>query len=440
MVIFVVSRGMRGKTVLATFLFIQLICIHALSAQTRGLIVPVPELSPLPLSQQLAALREPLPVETIVDASLEFSGAQDEASAAAKEKLSDLLVRFRAEVADVTAQGDLAERALTFLHKNLLTSYSVLQTRVDTALETGVYNCVSSAVLYMIVARSVGLSVSGVRTTDHAFCSVLVNGQQIDVETTNPAGFNPGSKKEFTDSFGKLTGYSYVPPGNYRDRRSIGEKELLSLILYNRVSEYGDSRAFRDALQPAVSSFTLMGTDETRQVMKIAFSNYVTWMGMHQDFAGAIHFTDTVKASFGGIVDLDQQRRDVYHNWAVALLAGGSLADADTLLAQTAVRTTLENADWTALSIALVQRKAQATADADGLVAASGIVADALKRLGRQQGLLTTYEAYIHNAFAMSFNARKYTEARTVIDQGLSTYPDSALFLQDLDLVKKAQR
>jgi hypothetical protein len=440
MVIFVGSRVMRYRSVLATFLFIALISIQALSAQARGLIVPVPELAPLPLSQQLAALREPLPVETIVDAALEFSGAQDPASASAKDKLSDLLVRFRDEVADATAQGELAERALTFLHKNLLTNYSVLQTRVDTALETGVYNCVSSAVLYMIVARSVGLSVSGVRTTDHAFCSVLVNGQQVDVETTNPSGFNPGAKKDFTDSFGKVTGYSYVPPGNYRDRRSIGEKELLSLILYNRVSEYGDSRSFRDALQPAVSAFTLMGTDETRQVMKIAFSNYVTSMGMRQDFAGAIHFTDTVKASFGGIVDLDQQRRDIYHNWAVALLGSSSLADADTLLSQPAARASLEDSDWTALSIALVQRRAQVMADAEGLVAASAIVAEALKRLGRQQTLLSTYEAYIHNAFAMSFNARKYADARTIIDQGLGNYPESPMFLQDLDLVKKVQR
>ena len=132
--------------------------------------LPVAELTPLPLSQQLSTMREPIPVETIVDASLGFSGASDAAAAAAKDRLSGLLLRFRGEVADVSDQAALAERALTFLHKNLFTAYSVLQTRVDTALETGVYNCVSSAVLYLILARSVGLSVSGVRTTDHAFC------------------------------------------------------------------------------------------------------------------------------------------------------------------------------------------------------------------------------------------------------------------------------
>ncbi|MGA2642636.1 MAG: hypothetical protein ABSG21_17240 [Spirochaetia bacterium] len=297
---------MRKRVSASAILFSTFIFIQVLSAQARSGITPVAELTPLPLSQQLSTMREPIPVETIVDAALGFSGASDSAAATAKDRLSSLLLKFRGEVAEVSDQAALAERALLFLHRNLFTSYSALQTRVDTALDTGVYNCVSSAVLYMVLARSVGLSVGGVRTPDHAFASVLVNGQQLDVETTNPYGFNPGAKKEFTDSFGKITGYSYVPPGSYVDRRAIGEKELLSLILYNRVSEYMDGRSFRDALQPAVSAFVLMGTDETRQVMTTAFTLYITWLGTRQEFPQAVQFTDGVKAAFGGIVNIDQ--------------------------------------------------------------------------------------------------------------------------------------
>jgi hypothetical protein len=311
---------------------------------------------------------------------------------------------------------------------------------VDTTLETGVYNCVSSAVLYMILARSVGLSVGGVRTTDHAFTSVLVNGQQVDVETTNPFGFNPGAKKDFTDSFGKVTGYAYVPPGSYADRRAIGEKELLSLILYNRVSEYMDGRSFKDALQPAVSSFTLMGTDETRQVMTTAFTNYISWLGMRQEFPQAVQFTDAVKASFGGIVNIEQSRRDVYHNWIVSLLDARQFSEADAMLAQPAARAALDEGDWTALSVAVVQRQAQAEGDNGGNIAAAGFVAEALKRLGRQPALLQTYEAYVHNAFATLFNARRPVDAKAVIDQALAVYPDSRMLQQDLDIAKKAIR
>lgn len=423
----------------ARFLLSILLALVAAGGQAAA-IAPLPELSPLPLSQKLATMSEPLPVETIVDAALEFSGATDASAAAAKERLSDLILRFRDEVADINGQAELGERALTFLHKNLFTSYSVLQTRVDTALETGVYNCVSSAVLYMIVASSVGLSVTGVRTTDHAFDSVLVNGQPVDVETTNPYGFNPGSRKDFTDSFGRVTGYSYVPPGNYSDRKSIGEKELLSLILYNRVSEYGDGGSYRDALQPAVSAFTLMGTDETKQVMTMAFSNYVTWMGTRQDFAQAIQFIETAKGSFGGIVDLEQSRRDVYHNWTVDLLDSSALADADALLSQPAVHASLDTADWTNLSIELVQRRAQIEVGANGYLSAAGIIAESMKKLGRLPPLLQGYEAYVHNAFAQLYNTKKFADARAALDQGLSVYPESKLLLQDLDLIKKTPK
>ena len=429
---------MKRRLLLGAILFTGLIFIQALPSQARTGIATFPELAPLPLSLQLSAVREPLTVETIVDAALEFSGATDTAAVAAKEKLVALLRRFRDEVSDITAQAELGERALTFLHKNLLTTYSVVQTRVDTTVETGVYNCVSSAVLYTIIARSVGLSVNGVRTADHAFCSILANGQQVDVETTNPWGFNPGAKKEFSDSFGKVTGYSYIPPGNYRDRRIIGEKELLGLILVNRVSVYGDGRLYREALRPAVSAYTLTGTGEMRQVMFVALSNFIAWLEMKPDYAQAAAFAEAVKASFGGSVDLSQSLQNLYHNWVVSLLGAGAPADAEALLSQPATRSVLEASDWMNLSIAAVQQRAQIEAGAGGFLAAASIAGDGLIKIGRQQQLLQTYEAYMHNAFAQLYNARKTADARTVIDQGLAVYPDSSILLQDLDLVKKA--
>ena len=250
----------------------------------------------------------------------------------------------------------------------------------------------------------------------------------------------PGRKKEFSDSFGKTTGFTYVPPGNYQERRVIGEKELLSLILYNRVSEYGDGHFFRDALQPAVSAYALLGNDEMRQVMTIAFSNYVSSLGMRQDFPQAVQFLDTVKASFGGIVDLGQPRRDVYHNWVVSLLASQSYQDAESLLAQPGTKVALDESDWTSLSVAVVQQRAQTEAGSGGFLSGAAVVTDAMGKLGRLQPLLQTYEAYVHNAFAQLYNSRKWADAKSVIDQGLVTYADSRMFQQDLELVRKALR
>jgi hypothetical protein len=432
---------MKRRLRIPAILFLGLIFIHSLASETRSsTLLPVPELSPLPLSEQLSTMREPLPVEVIVDASLEFSGASEAGAAEVKDKLVVMLRKFRDEVEDVNGQAELGEKALTFLHKNMLSTYSLMQTRIDTAVDTGVYNCVSSAVLYMIFARAVGLSVSGARTPDHAFCIVLANGQQIDVETTNPYGFNPGAKKEFTDSFGKLTGFSYVPPGNYRERRSIGEKEMLGLILYDRVSAYGDARMYRDALQPAVSAYALLGSQEMLSVMKIALSNYVTSLGMRLDYPGAIQFLDAVKASFGGIVDLGDSRRDIYHNWTVGLIRANELSSAEALLAQPAMKSSVEDADWMNLSVEVVLRRAQAEAAAGGSIAGAAAVSEGIRKLGRQPVLLQTSQAYIHNAFAALYNARKLSEARALIEQALASAPDSGVFQQDLDTVKRAMK
>ena len=46
-----------------------------------------------------------------------------------------------------------AESVLKFLHENLLRAYREDATTLDGILDSGLYNCVSSAVLYMIAAR-----------------------------------------------------------------------------------------------------------------------------------------------------------------------------------------------------------------------------------------------------------------------------------------------
>jgi hypothetical protein len=445
MLILFLRSPMHLERRIAASVAILLVSLQTLAAQGKAAgstsgIQSFPELTPLPLSEQLSAMREPLPVETLIDASLQFSGASDDVAAADKEKLASLMHAFRDEVADVTSQAELAEKTLTFLHKNLLVTYSERQTRIDTALETGVFNCVSSAVLYMIFARSVGLSVGGVRTADHAFCTVLVDGEPVDVETTNPYGYNPGTRKEFSDSFGKLTGFSYVPPSNYRDRRVIGEKELLGLILYNRVSEYTDGRYFRDALTPAVSLYALVQSDEFKKIATLALSNYVSWLGARQDFARAVQFMDAVKASFGGTIELEQRRRDVYHNWVVSLFNARAFQDAENLLTEPVVKATLAEADWNNLSVSLVQLKAEDEARSSGYMAAAQVVADGIKKIGTHPLLLQTYEAYVHNAFAQMYNARKLADARSILDQGLSAYPDSRVLEQDRELLRRTPR
>jgi hypothetical protein len=153
---------------------------------------------------------------------------------------------------------DRAEFILMFMHKNILKSYSLYQTRIDTMLSTGRYNCVSSAVLYMILCQSLGINAKGVMTKDHAFITIPMGDTDIDVETTNAYGFDPGNRKEFHDQFGKLTGFAYVPAHNYRDRQTISQIELVSLILNNRIVDYERQNLFADSVPVAIDRAALL--------------------------------------------------------------------------------------------------------------------------------------------------------------------------------------
>ncbi len=435
MVSFSRARGLIRFSLLAFGLLV--LAGGIASAQTQQ---DFPELAPLPLAAALAAEPEPLPVDMMIEAALAFSGTPEGSMDQEREALRLEVQRFQQKASGIQDQAHLGEMALVFLHDSLLRSYSLLQARVDTALDTGVFNCVSSAVLYMILARSVGLSVGGVRTTDHAFCTVEVNGTPIDVETTNPYGFNPGTKREFKDLFGKVTGFSYVPPSDYRERTAIGEKELLALILYDRASFEIQRSNFQGAVQPAATAYSLVGSDDFKKTLAVTIADYAAWLGIRQDYQHAAALISEAETLYGDLPILDQRRAELFHNQVIGLAQSGLLDDAQTLLGNSQQDTPLDKKDWTDLSVFLVQKRAEGAARTDGFQAAAEIVAGELPRFGSQPELLKTYEAYVHNQFASLFNSRKYTEAKDFLVAALSVYPGSSALKQDLSIVQRAMR
>ena len=178
---------------------------------------------------------------------------------------SSNLEKIRAAVSGLNNSAEIpstprekSEFILTYMHSNYLKRYSLYQTRLDTLLSSGTYNCVSSAAFYIILCNSAGIRTSAVITKEHAFVIVHIDGMDIDVETTNRYGFDPGNRKEFHDQFGKLTGLSYVPAQNYRERQTIKNIELVSLILNNRIGDYERRNNFTDPVPLAVDRAALL--------------------------------------------------------------------------------------------------------------------------------------------------------------------------------------
>jgi len=276
-----------------------------------------------------AASGGPDSLATLERMALIASGVVGQGGIAAYEaKLDALFVSLRDETRQASETAAKAEAILTFLHRDTLKAYRGDATTVDGILDSGLYNCVSSAVLYALAAKSLGIEALGVRTSDHAFCSVIVGSQRIDVETTNPYGFDPGNKKEFKDSFGRATGYAYVAPGGYGDRRDIGIRELIGLILSNRASMLERSGRFAEATKLGADYAALCPGDETRIFLVDRINNLIASYQQKGDYAGAEEVALAASSAFPDEPKLAALARTASYNRAAAAFQAGDFEGA----------------------------------------------------------------------------------------------------------------
>jgi tetratricopeptide (TPR) repeat protein len=311
---------------------------------------------------------------------------------------------------------------MDFIYGGYLKRYSELQTRIDTIFDKGTYNCVSSAVFYAVFALAAGLDVSGVQTKDHAFICLHIGGGEsaddVDIETTNPYGFDPGSKTEFTNKFGE-TGYAYVSPKNYRDRNPISLLELTSLIFTNRIATLTRQRKYADAVTLAVNNAALL-KDRAEP------SNHV--------------FYEPPEA----LLD------DTLLNYGGSLLQAGKEKEALDWGQRAVAAYPSKNSKWDEFFLAGVNNymsRLFKAGDLEGGAAALEeykplLSAAGYARLSKLVDQARQVEAHnrivsLHNQFAKLFNAKKYTEAYEFIQKALAENPGDKMLITDLQTVEK---
>ena len=75
-----------------------------------------------------------------------------------------------------------------------------MSSRITGIFDKGNYNCISSAMLYAILARSFDLPVRGVTVPTHAFIEMGLPGAKIlEVETTSDTGYDWVHDAKFYD-------------------------------------------------------------------------------------------------------------------------------------------------------------------------------------------------------------------------------------------------
>lgn len=168
---------------------------------------------------------------SLLDAALVASGVPD-ADVATESKrvrlnLAPAIARAKAR-STPRERGDALLRAL---HETVFRSYAIGATEIDGAVRTGEYNCLSSAVLYVVAAEGLVDDARAMVSRHHAFARVIVDGKPVDVETTTPVGFGADRKKLMTPEFvRRIAGRDTTPAEMLADLQSPEELPLLSLV------------------------------------------------------------------------------------------------------------------------------------------------------------------------------------------------------------------
>lgn len=173
--------------------------------------------------------------DDFIKAALIASGVPDNKIPSYLKRVNEIYNDYVLYRTTKNTQLNDAEAGILYLYdKDILIEYEENQTYLDKLLDTGYYNCVSSAILYMYMMKRKGFKVIANETPTHVFCTVLDNGKEVDVETTNPFGYKPGQQINVTSSSGKK--YSpFIAPGAYEERKKISGRRLIATIYSNRI-------------------------------------------------------------------------------------------------------------------------------------------------------------------------------------------------------------
>jgi hypothetical protein len=302
-----------------------------------------------------------------------------------------------------------------------------------------------------------------VAARDHAFASLRQGDESWDVETTNPYGFDPGSRREFHDQFGKVTGFAYVPARNYRDRTAISPLELVSLILHNRIAEAESRGRYAEAVSLALNRAALLEGRENpavsdfftdpRQDLNDRILNYGASLlngGKEEEGLAWAAYAEPVYSGAGTDKRWREYVNALISNHTTKLCRGGRFDQARAFLADTEslqddesrrrLGTLVTNAELTSLvntvrqdgEAAEILRRIDA-AESTGLLPSSRVreLRDYVNRWR-----LTNF----HNRFATAFNKGDYSLARRILEEALGEFPGNRQLLSDQNTLEAALR
>lgn len=426
-----------------------------------------------------------IPSDLFLETSLVASGTEDSDIPVFLKQLKDATETLRLELHtnSIIDKNLIAEYTLQFLYKNIFTRYSFNQTKVDVALNSGIYNCVSATVIFMYCMKVLGIEVIAVETPNHTFCTVTIDNQKIDVETTNPYGFNPGVKQKLSSDPNQKN-YMVVPAKNYYGRKSIDDRRILSIIYNNRIASLQRQKNHHQTIPLSLDAMKLQNNSEEsvktfQTCVANTASNFIQ-KNKNEDaitlvlnatslYGNCALFSDCIETAVNNKISLLQRNKhydeafqflETYKNHLkektyssyFSMLVKNNLNNmimSDTFTnSYKAIKdneTVLSASDFKKFLSLSYSYEAVRIEKSSGFIHAWQFLEDALLELPNDSTLLKqinvykyNYTAFVHNEAAHLMNQGAMDEAKKVILEGLKSVPDSSILLTDLRRIEKS--
>ena len=363
-----------------------------------------------------------------------------------QEYYNDLLGKVRKGRTENELEN--AELIMKVMYDNVLSNYSRRQTKLSVMFKTGNYNCVSSSLLFLALAKDCGLDARIQETSVHAFITVYTkDGQKFDVETTNPAGVNPGEKKMISQNSSGSKKYTIVPKTYYSNRVEISDRKAVTLPAKNICAELSDRNEFEKGIPLAASVYEFV-TKEKAAVRKdydAMCANFAAYANQNRQYEAALKLLKTAIDHYGKSDLLIRNYNDIVYNAVAESCNINDFKNARNLLVSynyyLTEKTTQEIIDMIFESEML--EEIQDLMHQNKFLEAAKLADEALLRQSQNQQFkkaksnsLYNHGVTVHNQVVPLLNNKEYKEALQILENALKDNPSNQMINDDIKKIK----
>ena len=373
---------------------------------------------------------------SFAEAALIASGVSDtSARNRYLKKIDEYEAAVRKATTNLASPFEKGRAILKWIHQHPMSAgYLFPQTDLSTIVDTGKFNCVSSATLYNILSRRLGIDARAIEVPDHAFSIVYHGANHVDVETTTPYGFDPQSNERARKQFEERTGFSYVDEKKKDLRREIDELGLVGVIYYNHGVTHSKKEQYLEALVDYFRALSLDPEfDSSVKNSLAALANWGILLSEDGNFEKAVQVIDVGLALAPQDATLLNNRKATWTQWISATVKDGNTAEALALVRH--AHQAVPDGKFLAMQSWVFIGPGEEKVKAKQWPAALALAETSLKQSLEESALKELRDwrrSVISRWWDAEQSAGRFTQAALVLERGLKIEPNDKRFAHNL--------